>query len=202
MTSRGWWVTSPDGPAVHQPGLPEGVELPDLPGALCAEVDPDLWFPNPGDSAEAAGDLPPLPAAARLPGLGAGNGGAARRLGRAGSAGTGAARRGAEGSLMRTPTRVSLGLSETDHEADREAAAYDHNHEIGQRLATANNQALAGACADLGVELGARDRRVMASLAGWEPEIVARVVGWMVRAYRSGRNSAERHDQQEGEPGQ
>lgn len=54
MSSRRRWVTSPDGPPVHQPGLPRGVWLPDLPGALCAQVDPELWFPDKGDPAEKA----------------------------------------------------------------------------------------------------------------------------------------------------
>jgi WhiB family redox-sensing transcriptional regulator len=30
------------------------VDFPDLPGALCEQVDPDLWFPNKGGSVTAA----------------------------------------------------------------------------------------------------------------------------------------------------
>lgn len=48
MAARGVWLTRPDGHAVHQPGLPGGAALPDLPGAACAEVDPELWFPERG----------------------------------------------------------------------------------------------------------------------------------------------------------
>lgn len=57
MTRRGHWVTSPDAPAVYQPGLPAGLELPHLPLALCAEVDPELWFPDPGEPADEAKEI-------------------------------------------------------------------------------------------------------------------------------------------------
>lgn len=57
MTRRESRVTIPDAPAVYLPGLPEGLELPHLPQALCAEVDPELWFPEPGEPSDDAKEI-------------------------------------------------------------------------------------------------------------------------------------------------
>jgi hypothetical protein len=49
-----------------------------------------------------------------------------------------------------------------------------------------NERRLVGACQDAGVRLGAYDRRVLAWLAGWEPELVQVVVGLLSRAAHGG----------------
>lgn len=55
MSTRGFWTHAQGANrAVHQPGVPTGMTLPDLPGALCAQVDPELWFPERGESSEEA----------------------------------------------------------------------------------------------------------------------------------------------------
>ncbi|TDC58577.1 hypothetical protein E1281_01090 [Actinomadura sp. KC345] len=49
-------------------------------------------------------------------------------------------------------------------------------------LAQFNRDRLTGACEAAGVELGAYDRRILDWLSGWEPEVVAVVVGLIARA--------------------
>ena len=48
-------------------------------------------------------------------------------------------------------------------------------------------QMLEAACAAASVELGAYDRRVLAWLAGWEPQVCAVVAGLIGRAHDAGR---------------
>lgn len=48
-----------------------------------------------------------------------------------------------------------------------------------------NELALLEACAAAGVHLGAYDRRVLAWLAGWEPQTVAAIAGIILRAGES-----------------
>lgn len=43
-----------DGQLVSLPHLPFPADVEELEGALCAEVDPELWFPEEGGSPEAA----------------------------------------------------------------------------------------------------------------------------------------------------
>ena len=47
-----------------------------------------------------------------------------------------------------------------------------------------NHAILCEALTDAGVELGHHDHRAVLWLAGWEPEIVAAVAGWIGRANR------------------
>ncbi|MUN38999.1 hypothetical protein [Actinomadura litoris] len=49
-----------------------------------------------------------------------------------------------------------------------------------------NRDQLLAACEAGGVELGAWDRRIIEWLAGWEPEVVAVVVGLIARAHAAG----------------
>lgn len=51
--SRGESVRRPDD-VVHLPGVPAGLTPPEWPGALCAQSDPDAWFPDMGGSARLA----------------------------------------------------------------------------------------------------------------------------------------------------
>ncbi len=46
-----------------------------------------------------------------------------------------------------------------------------------------NIEALLGALAAARVELGTYDRRIVGWLAGWEPEVVQVVIGWIERAH-------------------
>jgi len=77
------------------------------------------------------------------------------------------------------------------YEDDRQAAetvreAYAAVH-IGppSTLAQFNRDRLAAASEAAGVQLGAYDRRIIEWLAGWEPEVVAVVVGLVLRAGRA-----------------
>jgi len=49
-----------------------------------------------------------------------------------------------------------------------------------------NAEALANACANAGVELGAYDRLILAWLANWEPATTGVLAGLISRAYASG----------------
>lgn len=75
------------------------------------------------------------------------------------------------------------------YESEQQAAetvreAYGHVTELGT-MARFNMARLNAACAAAGVRLGEHDRRILAWLAGWEPETVAVVVGLVVRAGRA-----------------
>jgi hypothetical protein len=50
-------------------------------------------------------------------------------------------------------------------------------------------QLLAGSLEAAGVSLGAYDRRVLAWLAGWEPQIIAVIAAWITRARHPGQAS-------------
>lgn len=53
----------------------------------------------------------------------------------------------------------------------------------GQRLMDAGNaRMITTACDQAGLELGAYDRRIIAWLGGWEPEIAAVIAGLITRA--------------------
>jgi hypothetical protein len=54
------------------------------------------------------------------------------------------------------------------------------------KMAPHNLAMLEQACAAAGVELGAFDRRVLAWLSGWEPQVCAVVAGMILRAYAAG----------------
>ena len=53
-------------------------------------------------------------------------------------------------------------------------------------LAEHNHQALCRALAGAGVALGAYDHQVVAWLAGFEPQMVAVIAGWVTRAAAGG----------------
>lgn len=57
MARRGTTARRGDGRAVRQPGVPLGFALPDLPGALCAQADPEEWFPERGGSPRVAREI-------------------------------------------------------------------------------------------------------------------------------------------------
>lgn len=65
---------------------------------------------------------------------------------------------------------------------------------ITDEIREAQHQAAAdyitGLLTHLGVELGAFDQRIAAWISGWEPEVVAVVLGWAVRARAAGRDAA------------
>jgi hypothetical protein len=73
-------------------------------------------------------------------------------------------------------------------------AIYDAAHEITRRgvLAEGNHRLLEQACTTARVELGAYDRRILAWLAGWEPEVCAVVAGLISRAATAQRAPAAR----------
>jgi hypothetical protein len=58
-------------------------------------------------------------------------------------------------------------------------------------LGEANHALLTGACERTGVALGAYDVRILAWLAGWEPQMCAVVVGLITRAHAAGRAAAD-----------
>ncbi len=62
-------------------------------------------------------------------------------------------------------------------------AAFDRDPGVG-KMAPHNHRLLDEALTAAGVELGAYDRRILSWLAGWEPQTVAVVVGWVARAHR------------------
>jgi hypothetical protein len=64
--------------------------------------------------------------------------------------------------------------------------AYRATYERGLMDRT-NAGRLGEALAAAQVELGAYDERIVAWLAGWEPEVVQVVIGWIERAHRQGR---------------
>lgn len=57
----------------------------------------------------------------------------------------------------------------------------------GGDMDTENQRRLLAACQDASVQLGAYDRRILAWLAGWEPETVQVVIGLISRAAQGGR---------------
>lgn len=77
------------------------------------------------------------------------------------------------------------------YEDERQAAAtvrevYDRAR-LGERgtMGQFNRDRLTAACAAAGVRLGAYDERIIAWLAGWEPETVAVLVGLVLRSARA-----------------
>jgi hypothetical protein len=56
-------------------------------------------------------------------------------------------------------------------------------------LGEANHALLIGACERAGVTLGAYDARILAWLAGWEPQMCAVIVGLIARAHAAGRSA-------------
>jgi len=53
-------------------------------------------------------------------------------------------------------------------------------------LGEANHALLADACERAGITLGAYDARILAWLAGWEPQMCAVIVGLITRAHQAG----------------
>jgi hypothetical protein len=64
---------------------------------------------------------------------------------------------------------------------------------LGRRDATAaeNEQRLTAVLAAAGVRLGARDHEIVRWLAGWEPDTVQVVLGWLSRARRRDSDDAQ-----------
>ena len=60
------------------------------------------------------------------------------------------------------------------------------------RMAPHSLRMLAEACAAARVDLGVFDRRVLAWLAGWEPETAVSIAGMIARAYDAGRAAGDR----------
>ncbi|HUK73793.1 MAG TPA: hypothetical protein VLW50_34460 [Streptosporangiaceae bacterium] len=58
------------------------------------------------------------------------------------------------------------------------------------RMAPHNKQMLEDACTDAGVAAGAYDRRILAWLAGWEPQTCAVIAGLITRAHAAAPRSA------------
>ncbi|MDL4815454.1 DUF6907 domain-containing protein [Actinomadura opuntiae] len=81
--------------------------------------------------------------------------------------------------------------------ADTVREAYGDVTDLGT-MGRFNKARLNAACMAAGVRLGAHDRRILAWLAGWEPETVAVVVGLVARA---GRAAVDGRPEQSGEDG-
>ncbi|MFB4300667.1 hypothetical protein [Actinomadura sp. NTSP31] len=93
---------------------------------------------------------------------------------------------------------ADLGPYETEAQAaETVREAYGNVTDLGT-MGRFNHNRLTAACAAAGVRLGAYDRRILAWLAGWEPETVAVVVGLVVRA---GRGAIDGRTEQDGEAG-
>jgi hypothetical protein len=76
-------------------------------------------------------------------------------------------------------------------ETERQAAEAARGRTLGAIPDTAAQLAmLEGACATAGVDLGAYDLRILAWLAGWEPQMCAVVAGLITRANAAGRDGA------------
>lgn len=60
-------------------------------------------------------------------------------------------------------------------------AAFDADPGVG-KMTPHNQRMLLDALAEAGVYLGAYDHRIVEWLAGWEPQTVATVAGWVTRA--------------------
>lgn len=58
-------------------------------------------------------------------------------------------------------------------------------------LGEANHALLSDACERTGLTLGAYDARILAWLAGWEPQMCAVIVGLITRAHAAGRAAAD-----------
>jgi hypothetical protein len=80
------------------------------------------------------------------------------------------------------------GPYETDRDAARDSAhvydAYRGNPEQGL-IDRINEGLLLAALNGAGVELGAYDRRIAGWLAGWEPQVLQVVIGWIERAHQA-----------------
>jgi hypothetical protein len=62
-------------------------------------------------------------------------------------------------------------------------AAFDRDPGVG-KMAPHSHRMLCEALSAAGVELGAYDHRIVSWLAGWEPQTVAVIAGWVQRAAR------------------
>jgi len=93
---------------------------------------------------------------------------------------------------MTTRNRPPCGPYETAAEVRAEPLVRDTYliTRAGGDMDAENQRRLLAACQDAGVRLGAYDRRILAWLAGWEPETVQVVVGLIGRAAQGGRQSA------------
>jgi hypothetical protein len=69
-------------------------------------------------------------------------------------------------------------------------AAFDRDHGPG-KMTPHTLAMLTAACEAAGVELGAYDRRILAWLAGWEPQTAAVVAGLITRAHQAGRQAGQ-----------
>lgn len=67
-----------------------------------------------------------------------------------------------------------------------ETARSSNERGIAARI---NNERLLAALTEARVTAGAYDRRILAWLAGWEPEVGQVVIGWVERAHCAGRHS-------------
>lgn len=72
----------------------------------------------------------------------------------------------------------------TDAEPVYTAARRDH---VRGSMTRANAAALRTALADADVELGAFDQTIVMWVAGWEPQTVQAVIGWISRAHGGAR---------------
>ena len=105
----------------------------------------------------------------------------------------------------------SSGPFETEQQARQLPAVrevyrqFDHDPGVG-KMAPHNLRMLLDALAAAGVYVGAYDIRIAEWLAGWEPQTVAVVCGWVQRAGQADGQAAARADQllarmREGPPG-
>jgi hypothetical protein len=88
------------------------------------------------------------------------------------------------------PTAVTTTPYETEGQV--RADVYAQRKRSNQRgvMGDANLACLREACDQAGVTLGAFDARILAWLAGWEPETCAVVAGLITRAYAAGLSAA------------
>lgn len=82
------------------------------------------------------------------------------------------------------PLREAVRAVDPDDEATSETA--EAAHEARRRAAA---DYVTGRLRHLGVGLGAYDEHVAAWVSGWEPEVVAVILGWTERARAAGRDS-------------
>ena len=83
---------------------------------------------------------------------------------------------------------------ETQRQARADVAGVYAQHGRSSRrggMDEANLVYLRAACEQAGVALGAFDTRILAWLAGWEPETCAVVAGLVTRAYAAGLSAAD-----------
>jgi len=90
---------------------------------------------------------------------------------------------------MTAQNRPVCGPYETAAEARAEPLVRDTYliTRAGGDMDAENQRRLLAACQDAGVQLGIYDRRILAWLAGWEPETVQVVVGLIDRAAQGSR---------------